>query len=309
MNLKSLLICPYTKQKLRKKNNSFVTEDGNYNYEINKNGIPLFYIKNKSRDAQIQKEHYDNVAELYQKNLEYSHTKEYMSYLDKEFLKLFKKDKIEIMIELCCGSGEAIKLLDKKYSYSIGIDISEKMLEFASKKTKNKNTFFLQGDALKTPLKDDSVDCVTILGGIHHLNDRISFFKEVNRILKPNGTFFWREPVDDFILWRLIRKVIYRLSPVLDHETESPLRYDETLYQLEKSGLEIHNWRTIGFFGFCFFMNSDVLWFNRFFRFLPFIRKLTWLSTKVDHFITSLKYMNKNGLIVIGSAKKKLNNF
>ena len=43
---------------------------------------------------------------------------------------------------------------------------------------------------LRTPLKDNSVDTVVVLGGIHHLNDRLKFFSEISRILKPKGCFF-----------------------------------------------------------------------------------------------------------------------
>ena len=305
MNLESILICPYSKKKLNKVRNYFVSEDKSNKYKINKKGIPLFYKENTSEDAQIQKEHYDKIANIYEENLEYPHTKEYMSYLDNQFLNLFKNHKSNLLAEMCCGTGEAVEMLKKKYDYAVGIDISENMLGFAYNKKNKENIQFIQADALRTPLKDNSVDTVVVLGGIHHLNDRLKFFSEISRILKPKGCFFWREPVDDFFLWRLIRKIIYRISPVLDHKTESPLRYKDTIRQLKTCGLELNNWNTIGFFGFCFFMNIDVLWFNRFFRFFPFIKQITRFSTKIDHFITSFKFMNKNGLIVVGSAKKK----
>jgi hypothetical protein len=53
-------------------------------------------------------------------------------------------------------------------------------------------------------------------------------FREVARILKPGGRFYFREPVSDFWPWHMLRRVIYRISPSLDHLTERPLRYDET---------------------------------------------------------------------------------
>ena len=83
------------------------------------------------------------------------------------------------------------------------------------------------------------------------------------RILKPDGWLYFREPVSDFALWRWIRAVVYRLPPMLDHETERPLLYDETAPVLSASGLSLRHWTTHGFLGFCLFMNSDVLVFNR----------------------------------------------
>jgi hypothetical protein len=35
------------------------------------------------------------------------------------------------------------------------------------------------------------------------------------------------------------------------------------------------SWKTYGFLGFCLLMNSDVLIFNRLFRFIPGIRAIT----------------------------------
>ena len=89
------------------------------------------------------------------------------------------------------------------------------------------NYQLLQGDAINLPLKDNVLDCVLILGGIHHINQRNLLYKEINRIYKQM-VFSFGETVDDFFLWRYIRKVIYKFSPMLDEKTEKPLRYKET---------------------------------------------------------------------------------
>ena len=101
-----------------------------------------------------------------------------------------------------------------------------------------------------------------MLGGIHHVPARLKLFAEIRRVLKPGGAFYFREPLDDFALWRAIRKVVYRVSSALDHTTERPLRRDETEAVMAKAGLKLQTWQTYGFFGFCVFMNSDVLVFN-----------------------------------------------
>ena len=113
MNLESILICPYSKKKLNKVRNHFISEDKSNKYKINKKGIPLFYRENTSEDAQSQKEHYDKIANIYEENLEYPHTKEYMSYLDNQFLNLFKNHKSNFLAEMCCGTGEAVEMLKK----------------------------------------------------------------------------------------------------------------------------------------------------------------------------------------------------
>ena len=99
---------------------------------------------------------------------------------------------------------------------------------------------------------------------------------EVARILKPGGRFYWREPLNDFILWRFLRAIIYRLSPALD--TKRPPRRAETHAALTEVGLTPGQWRGCGLFGFCLFMNSDVLVFNRGLRYVPGIRGIVSAS-------------------------------
>ena len=162
----------------------------------------------------------------------------------------------------------------------------------------------MQGDATNLPIKNNQLDSVIMFGGIHHVNDRKLLFSEIFRILKPGGHFYWREPVNDFFLWRGIRSFIYKISPILDDKTEEPLMYHTTVPILEKTGFLLKSWATYGFLGFCFFMNSDVLIFNKLFRFLPGISSLVRAFIWLDKKTLQLPGMSKKGLQVIGSAQK-----
>jgi hypothetical protein len=90
----------------------------------------------------------------------------------------------------------------------------------------------------------------------------------------------------------------------LDADTERPLLFDETAPPLEKAGFRLKSWETYGFFGFCFFANSDVLVFNRVFRFVPGIVALTRLATRLDDLTLKLPGMKRQGLQVVGLAEK-----
>jgi hypothetical protein len=98
--------------------------------------------------------------------------------------------------------------------------------------------------------------------------------------------------------------VVYRLSPALDHINERPLRHVETVPVLEEVGFRSIHWETHGFLGFCLFMNSDVLIFNRAFRYIPGIRALTHFATSVDAWTLKLPGLRGAGLQVIGKATK-----
>ena len=165
------------------------------------------------------------------------------------------------------------------------------------------NMLFLQGDATKLPIKDGSIDTVLMLGGIHHVPDRAALFREIRRILSSNGRFVFREPVNDFVPWKLIWWIVYRMSPMLNHDTERPLTYEETEPVLREAGLSHIGYRNCGFLGFCLFMNSDVLVFNRLFRFLPWIRAIVRATACLDDALLRVPIMTSAGLQVVGEAR------
>jgi len=299
-----LLRCPVSGMSLIQEGNILKPISGKTQYEINDSGIPLFVKDFSSSDTLIQQAHYDKIANAYIENLSYPHTQEYMRYLDNAWLSIINNERLKTIAEICCGRGESFQLLKNKVGCGVGVDVSVAMLESALKEHKEPHLFFLQGDATMLPLASNSFESVFIRGGIHHVNNREALFSEIYRILKPEGRFYFIEPVDDFILWRWIRKIIYRISPALDHKTESPLLYKETLSQLEKAGFKLPYWKTFGFFGCALFMNSDVLIFNRVFRFIPGIRSITRFFTKLDEWFLRIPFLKGSGLQVIGYAEK-----
>lgn len=304
----SLLRCPISGEPLHlaEGGEQLLSEPSGRAYRIDASGIPRFAETEATQEARIQEAHYDVIAKAYVDNLFYPHTQEYMAYLDQSLDEEVRKANLGVVAEICCGAGEAFSLYRQKIGLGIGVDISINMLKNAQGKFKDEPLVFVQGDATRLPLADASFDTVFILGGIHHVNDRNALFAEVARILKPGGRFIWREPVSDFWLWRGLRAVIYRLSPMLDHSTERPLLLRETITPLQTAGLELKTWKTIGFLGFCLFMNSDVLYFNRLFRFVPFIRSITKAFAQLDDVTTRVPGLRGAGLIVVGSATKPL---
>jgi ubiquinone/menaquinone biosynthesis C-methylase UbiE len=299
-----LLQCPASKQPVCRRGNILAAANSPVSYRLTGSGIPLFAEELCSDDARRQQVHYDRVAQQYLANLGYPHTQEYMNYLDTAMLEEIKGANLEECGEICCGSAEAFQLLDSRLRRGIGVDVSISMLEAARARFPSGNYFFAQGDATNLPLRDETLDNVFMLGGIHHVNDRDQLFGEIFRVLKPGGRFYWREPVSDFFLWRWLRAVVYRFSSSLDSETERPLLFQETEPPLRRAGLHLRSWKTYGFLGYCLLMNSDVLVFNRLLRFLPGIRMMTRLATEIDDWTIRLPGMGRYGLIVIGSAEK-----
>ena len=299
-----LLCCPKTGEPLHLSEYELVSESGLTKYTIDNDGIVHFADQFCTDEALIQQQHYDKIANAYVANLNYPHTLVYMSYLDNVLREAVDTETLGTCAEICCGTGEAFKLFHNSIALGVGVDVSLSMLVKGQELLKKSHLHFVQGDATLLPLKNNSFDSVVMLGGIHHVPDREALFQQVYRILKPGGVFIWREPVSDFWLWKLLRAIIYRLSPILDHETERPLTYLETVPLLENLGFLLTHWRAYGFFGFCLLMNSDVLFFNRLFRFIPGIRAITRAFVWFDDKCTKLPGMRRAGLQVVGKAIK-----
>lgn len=299
----ALLRCPRSGQPLHLEHDALVADDGRHRYKL-EGGIPLFAEGFFSDEARAQQQHYDTIAQSYTASLDYPHTQEYTAYLDTALIEVIRRP-LGLTAELCCGRGEAIRLLGDRMNGAVGVDISVRMLSSAKDELNRPDIALVQGDATHLPLATDAFDSVVMLGGIHHVADRLALFQEVRRVLKPGGWFYFREPVSDFFLWRWIRAVIYRISPQLDHATERPLLREETVPVLAQAGLQPETWRTVGLFGFCLFMNSDVLLFNRPFRYVPGIRQLVRGSAWLDDRLTRIPAFARAGLIVVGSALKQ----
>lgn len=97
-----------------------------------------------------------------------------------------------LALDIGTGLGDLAIEIAKRYPQLkvIGIDISQRAIEEATKKAKHENlgnvTFRLQ-DVHNFSFQDGSVDLVASHGAVHHFKDLNRAFSEIYRILKPNG--------------------------------------------------------------------------------------------------------------------------
>ncbi len=302
--LLAALRCPITGRPLRLVGDRLITDDGSRSYAISGAGIPLLG-DGMSDDAIAQQRHYDRVAAQYTENLTLEHTRAYMQYLNRETVALIGDAPLMRSAEICCGAGEAFNLFGFRIDRGIGVDVSGAMLERARAAHPGRHRLFVQGDAVRLPLADGQFDAVFMLGGIHHVNARDRLFGELHRILRPGGRLFLREPVDDFLPWRLARSVVYRWSPSLEPGTEHPLRRRDTERQLAAAGFAVTAWRTLGFLGYCLLMNSDVLAINRIWARVPGTETLTRAAARLDDIALKVPGLRSGGALAIGSAVRR----
>ena len=117
---------------------------------------------------------------------------------------LIKKDQVISMLvasgrknirvlDLGCGTGNYLKHQSEKYFQEepiewYGLDASSKMLEIS--KEKLEKVKLTLGNAEELPFEDSFFDYVICNHAYHHFDDKVKAFKEVYRVLKPDGGFF-----------------------------------------------------------------------------------------------------------------------
>ena len=123
-----------------------------------------------------------------------------------------KINKKNIHLDVGCGSGTFISLLNNKESY--GIDISSKQIKYATKKHGRKNKRFFPF-AKKIPFKKNFFDSISLIELIEHLSDREIYilFKEIFRILKPDGAIYITTP-NYLSFWPLLELILNQISKV-----------------------------------------------------------------------------------------------
>lgn len=92
------------------------------------------------------------------------------------------------VLEMGCGTGHWTKFFTDKGFYVHGIDISEKMLHMAEKKS-IANAEFKKTDFLKNRFADCSFAHVFSVTALEFTENQDKTFDEIYRILKPGGFF------------------------------------------------------------------------------------------------------------------------
>jgi len=101
-------------------------------------------------------------------------------------------------LDVGCGTGNnLIAFAERGYS-AHGIDHSPEMLAIAERKLADRRlearVTMRTGDVRELPYEDGSFDAVLCTGVLHHLVDMRPCLGEINRVLKPGGSFHLAEP-------------------------------------------------------------------------------------------------------------------
>jgi len=94
-------------------------------------------------------------------------------------------------LDIGCGGGIITEDLAKLSNNVSGIDLSQASLNTAKEHAKKAGLSinYLQAAAENLPFDDSSFDLVTCCDVLEHVDDLPQVIKEINRVLKPGGTF------------------------------------------------------------------------------------------------------------------------
>ena len=95
-----------------------------------------------------------------------------------------------VVVDLCTGSGVSLRGLRRPGRLVVGIDVSLRMLESAARRQRRGGwgPRLVCADAFRLPLRDASVDAITIAFGARNLRPRVEALAEIARVLRPGGT-------------------------------------------------------------------------------------------------------------------------
>jgi len=163
--------------------------------------------------------HYDQQAAIYDR--------QYVGEQNAKIEDILNRMKLglnELVLDLGCGTGFLFEHIHKRVEFIVGIDLSQKALREAKKRTKNlQNIALIRADADNTPFPDhifDKVFAITVLQNMPHPTKTIS---ETKRVGKPQAMFavtglkkkFTQESFVDLLERSQLKVVTLNTNPLL----------------------------------------------------------------------------------------------
>lgn len=112
--------------------------------------------------------------------------------------------KTDVVCDIGCGPhAQLLKELSPEISHGFGLDRDQ------NNQTKNNLTMRQCDIEGPLPLQDNSVDVITMLAVLEHVENDKELLKECHRILRPGGRLLitvptiWNKPVGEFLAYRL----------------------------------------------------------------------------------------------------------
>jgi SAM-dependent methyltransferase len=157
-----------------------------------------------------QQQHYDEIAADYETHYSDEWSLEYRRrFIYEPMFEGIDLSGLEVL-DAMCGSGQTTSYLLTRGAKVTGLDISNEVIDqFQSRWTEAKA---VKCSLLDSGLPGNSFDCVSVVGGLHHIHPEMkAAVREIHRVLKPGGYFCFMEPHTGSFP-DVIRRIWYRFD-------------------------------------------------------------------------------------------------
>jgi len=131
---------------------------------------------------------YDNFAKQYSDSNGDEGDYFHKTQIDPYVYKIIGDPKGKTVYDLGCGNGYISRNLAKKGSKVFASDISKELIKIAEEQSKDLNINYSVRNGIDfSGFGDNQFDVVVMNMVIHYIEDLDKLFKEISRVLKPNG--------------------------------------------------------------------------------------------------------------------------
>ncbi len=149
------------------------------------------------------------------------------------------------VLEVGCGRGVGIEnLLGLGATHVTGFDLDPKMIALAQTRVAKYGDCarVFVGDAKAIDAPDSNFDAVVNYGIIHHIPNWQQTLKEIARVLKPGGVFYFEDLLKDLVS-------AWPVRALFDHPRATQFYGREFCAGLEAAGLRVARWQQFGEWG------------------------------------------------------------
>jgi len=149
------------------------------------------------------------------------------------------------VLEVGCGRGLGMEILLALGAAQVtGFDLDPKMVALAHQRLAKygERARVFVGDAEMIDLPTGSFDAVVEYGILHHVPNWTKALKEIARVLKPGGMFYFEDILKGFVS-------AWPIRVLFDHPQETQFSGQEFRSGLEAAGLQVEKWRQWGEWG------------------------------------------------------------
>ena len=141
------------------------------------------------------------------------------------------------VLEIGCGRGVGTEIIFERFGAREvdAFDLDPDMIAQAQRRLSAYSSDRLRlfvGDAAAINAEDASYDAVFDFGIVHHVPDWQQAIKEISRVLRPGGRFFFEE-----VTKQALDRWFYRMF--LDHPTTNRFTAEEFVTELERQAISV----------------------------------------------------------------------